>query len=115
MLLTFMRGRAWITRQILRQMRLKRKVPTKSSPDSIKRTKTIDYFIQKKGKERQGFFQQKKISNSSSTATCPKTSKVKASPSIRSEVSINVGLFWSNDEGDIFPKRSRQIPIKVGK
>ena len=28
---------------------------------------------------------------------------------------INVGLFESNDEGDIFPKRGSRIPVKVGK
>ena len=40
---------------------------------------------------------------------------VRASPKIRSEVLINVGLFESNDEGDIFPKRDGRMPVKVGK
>ena len=93
----------------------KRKAPTQSPPDNIKRTKTLNDFIQEKGKERHGFFKQKKVRNSSGTATCPRTSKVKASSNIRSEVLINVGLFESNDEGDIFPERGSRIPVKVGK
>ena len=93
----------------------KRKAPTQSPPDNIKRTKTLNDFIQEKGKERHGLFKQKKVRNSSGTATCPRTSKVKASSNIRSEVLINVGLFESNDEGDIFPKRGSRIPVKVGK
>ena len=51
------------------------------------------------------------IRNSSVTATCLRTSKVKASPNIRSEVLINVELFGCNDEGDIFPKRGSRIPL----
>ena len=58
-------------------------------------------FTQEKWKERHGFFKHKKIQNSSVTATCPKTSKVKASLNIRSEVLVNVGLFESNNEGGI--------------
>ena len=86
-----------------------------SSPDNTKRTKTLNDFVQEKRKERHGFFKEKKIRNSSGTATCPRKSKVKASPNIRSEVLINVGLFESNDEGDIFLKRSSRIPVKVWK
>ena len=92
-----------------------RKTPRQSQPDNIKRTKTHDDFIQEKGKERHGFLKQKKIQNSSGTATCTRTSKVKASPNICSEVLINVGLFESNEEGDIFPKRGSRIPVKFGK
>ena len=93
----------------------KRKAPTQSPPDNIKRTKTLNDFIQEKEKGKNSFFNQKKIRNSSGTTTCPRASKVKASPNIRSEVSIKLGLYESNDEGDIFPKRGRRIPIKVGK
>ena len=38
------------------------------------------------------------------SATCPWTSKVKASPNIRSEVLTNVG----NDKGDIISKKEQQ-------
>ena len=93
----------------------KRKAPTQPPLDNIKRTRTLNDFIQEKGKKRHGFFKQKKVRNSSGTATCPRTSKVKASSNIRSEVLINVELFESNDEGDIFPKRGSRIPVKVGK
>ena len=55
----------------------KGKGPTQSPPDNIKRNKTLDDFIQEKRKERHGFFKkQKKIRNSTGTATCPRTSKV---------------------------------------
>ena len=43
--------------------------------------------------------------NSSGTASYPRTSKVKASPEHTSRGFVNVSLFESNDEGDIFPKR----------
>ena len=92
-----------------------RKTPRQSQLDNIKRTKTPDDFIQEKRKERHGFLKQKKIQNSSGTATCTRTSKVKASPNICSEVLINLGLFESNDEADIFPKRGSRIPVKFGK
>ena len=42
-------------------------------------------------------------------------SKFKASPNICSEVLINLGLFESNGEGDIFPKRGSRIPEYLGK
>ena len=58
---------------------------------------------------------QKKIRNSSGTATCTRMSKVKASPNICSEVLINLGLFESNDAGDIFLKKGSRMPVKVGK
>ena len=54
----------------------KRKAPTESPPENIKRTTTLDDFIQEKGKERHGFFKQKKVRNSSGSATCPRSSKV---------------------------------------
>ena len=90
----------------------KMKAPTQSRPENIKRTKLLMTLSKKK--ERHGFFKQKKIRNSSDTTACPWPSKVRASRNIRSEVLINVGLFESNDEGHIFPKRGRRIPIKVG-
>ena len=34
----------------------KRKAATQSLPENIKKTKTLDDFIQEKGKERHGFF-----------------------------------------------------------
>ena len=89
----------------------KMKAPTQSPPENIKRTKFLMTLSKKK--ERHGFFKQKKIRNSSGTTACPRSSKVRESPNIRSEVLINVGLFDSNDEGDIFPKS--RIPIKVWK
>ena len=87
------------------------KAPTQSPPENIKRTKFLMTLSKKK--ERHGFFKQKKIRNSSGTTACPRSSKVRESPNIRSEVLINVGLFDSNDEEDIFPKS--RIPIKVWK
>ena len=39
----------------------RRKAPTQSPPDDLKRTKTLDDFIPEKGKERHGFLKQKKI------------------------------------------------------
>ena len=45
----------------------KRKAPTQSPPENIKRTRTLDNFIQEKGKERHGFLKQKKIRNSNGT------------------------------------------------
>ena len=89
----------------------KMKAPTQSPPENIKRTKFLMTLSKKK--ERHGFFKQKKIRNSSGTTACPRSSKFRESPNIRSEVLINVGLFDSNDEGDIFPKS--RIPIKVWK
>ena len=50
----------------------RRKAPTQSPPDDLKRTKTLDDFIHEKGKERHGFLKQKKIQNCSDTATCTK-------------------------------------------
>ena len=58
---------------------------------------------------------QRKIPNSSGNVTCPRKSKVKASQNIHSEVLINVGLFESNDEGDIFSNTDSRVPVKVGK
>ena len=58
---------------------------------------------------------QRKIPNSSGNVTCPRKSKVKASRNIHSEVLINVGLFESNDEGDIFSNTDSRVPVKVGK
>ena len=92
-----------------------RKVPTKTPPENIKRTKTLDDFIQGKRKDRHGFLKQRKIPNSSGNATCPRKSKIKASRNIHSEVLINVGLFESNDEGDIFPNTDSRVAVKVGK
>ena len=43
----------------------KRKAPAQSPCDNIERIKTFNDFIQEKGKERHGFFKQKKIRNSS--------------------------------------------------
>ena len=68
-----------------------------------------------KMEKKHGFFKQKKIWNSTGTATCPRTSTVKTSLNITSEVLINVGLFESNEKGDIFPKRNSRIPAKAGK
>ena len=39
----------------------KRKTTTQSPPENIKRTKTLDNFIQEKGKEIHGLFKQKKF------------------------------------------------------
>ena len=80
----------------------KMKAPTQSPPENIKRTKFLMTLSKKK--ERHGFFKQKKIRNSSGTTACPRSSKVRESPNIRSEVLINVGLFDSNDEETYFQK-----------
>lgn len=45
----------------------------------------------------------------------PRTSEVKASFNIRSEVLINGGLFESNEKGDSFPNSGSKTPAKLGK
>ena len=53
MLLPVVLGRTWRARyRYCVKCGSKRKVPTQSPPENIKRTKTLDDFIQEKGKER---------------------------------------------------------------
>ena len=69
------------------------------------RTKSLDQFTQKKGKERHGFFQPKFKLNSRTSSNAPLTS--------RAEVIINVGLIESNDKGIMKKKIGNKIPVKV--